>query len=46
MKVTVYFKPGTATEVIKDDINTRVFEALISAGIEIPYPYTSVVMQK
>ncbi|WP_026494878.1 mechanosensitive ion channel family protein [Butyrivibrio sp. WCD3002] len=46
MKVTVYFKPGTATEVIKDDINTRVFEALTAAGIEIPYPYTSVVMQK
>ena len=45
MKVTVYYKSGTATEVLKDDINTRVFEALGNAGIEIPYPYTSVVMQ-
>jgi small-conductance mechanosensitive channel len=45
MKVTVYYKSGTDTEVLKDDINTRVFEALGNAGIEIPYPYTSVVMQ-
>ncbi|WP_026525447.1 mechanosensitive ion channel family protein [Butyrivibrio sp. MB2005] len=45
MKVTVYYKPGTATEVLKDDINTRVFEALEHAGIEIPYPHTSVVMR-
>ena len=46
MKVTVYYKPETPTEVLKDDINTRVFEALRCAGIEIPYPYTSVVMQR
>ncbi len=42
MKVTVYYKPETPTEVLKDDINTRVFEALGAAGIKIPYPHTSV----
>ena len=42
MKVTVYYKSDTPTEVLKDDINTRVFEALGAAGIKIPYPYTSV----
>ncbi len=46
MNVTVYYKTETPTEVLKDDINTRVFEALGDAGIDIPYPYTTVVMQK
>jgi small-conductance mechanosensitive channel len=46
MKVTVYYLAETPTEILKDDINTRVFEALGRAGIEIPYPYTSVILQK
>ena len=45
MAVTVYYKPDTTTEVIKDDINSRVFMALEKAGIEIPYAYTNVVMR-
>ena len=46
MAVTVYYKPTDPTEVVKDDINTRVFEALAEAGIDIPYNYTNVVMKK
>ena len=46
MAVTVYYKPAAATEVVKDDINTRVFEALQDARIEIPYAYTNVVLKK
>jgi small-conductance mechanosensitive channel len=45
MKVTVYYLAETPTEILKDDINARVFEALGRAGIEVPYPYTSVVMR-
>lgn len=45
MSVTVYYKPSTPTEVIKDDINSRIFEALRKAGIEIPYAYTNVVVK-
>ena len=37
---------GFVEKILKDDINTRVFEALGRAGIEIPYPYTSVILQK
>ena len=46
MSVTAYFKPTIPTEVIRDDINTRVFLALEDAGIEIPYSYTNVVLKK
>lgn len=46
MKVTVYFEPETPTEVLKDDINTRVAEALAQNGIEIPYNYTNVIMKQ
>ena len=46
MAVTVYYRPSTPTEVVKDDINTRVFKALEEAGIEIPYAYTNVVVRK
>ena len=45
MAVTVYYKPTTPTEVIKDDINSRVFMAMQEAGIEIPYAYTNVVLR-
>ena len=46
MKTTVYFESCYATEMVRDDINTRVCTALGNAGITIPYPYTNVVMQK
>ena len=46
MTVTVYYKMTDATEVVKDDINTRVFEALVNAGIDVPYDYTNVVMKR
>ncbi len=45
MKVTVYYEDGTPTEVLKDDINTRVFEALIKHGIDVPYNYSNVVLK-
>lgn len=45
MSITVYFKSSTPTEVIKDDINSRGFKALREADIEVPYPYTNVVVK-
>lgn len=44
MNVTVYYEETSASELVKDDINTRVFNALNEAGIEIPYSYTNVVL--
>ena len=44
MATTVYYKPTSPTEIVKDDINTRVKQALDTAGIEIPYPYMTVLM--
>ncbi len=45
MSVRVYFdRDGNVLEV-RDDINTRVFDALAEAGIEIPYAYTNVVIR-
>lgn len=46
MAVTVYYESHIASERLKDDINTRVFEALEKNGIEIPYNYTSVVIKQ
>ena len=43
MTVAVFYKRGNPTELVVDDINTRVREALIAAGIEIPYNYVNVV---
>ena len=43
MSVTVYYDKSTATEVVKDDINTSVRTALQQAQIEIPYNYITVV---
>ena len=45
MAVTVYYKAEIAGEKLKDDINTRVFEALVKNGIEIPYNHTSVILR-
>ena len=46
MATTVYYKPTSPTEVVKDDINTRVKQALVAAGIEIPYPYMNVLINR
>ena len=46
MATTVYYEPTSPTEAVKDDINTRVNEALNAAGIEIPYAYVNVLMNR
>ena len=46
MATTVYYKPTSPTEVVKDDINPRVKQALVAAGIEIPYPYMNVLINR
>ena len=46
MAATVYYEPASPTEVVRDDVNTRVNEALNAAGIEIPYPYMNVLMDR
>ena len=43
LTVTVYYEKCFPTEVVTNDINTRVREALIENGIEIPYNYVTVV---
>ncbi len=43
MSVSVFYKRGNPTELVVDDVNTRVREALIAAEIEIPYNYVNVV---
>lgn len=43
MTVTAYCQPGNRTEVVKDDINTRVYAALKENGIEIPYNYLNII---
>ena len=45
MATTVYYNPGTPTEVLKSDVNLRVKQALDGMGIEIPYNYVNVVMK-
>ena len=44
MGTTVYYEPTSPTEIVRDDINTRVNRALNTAKIEIPYNYTNVIM--
>ena len=44
MGTTVYYEPLYPTEVVRDDVNCRVNRALNAAKIEIPYPYTTVIM--
>ena len=46
MATTVYYKPTTPTEVLKNDINTRVRKALEENGIEIPYNYLNVNLRE
>ncbi len=43
---TVYYEHTIRTEVVKDEVNTRVFEALKQNNIEIPYSYMNVVMKE
>lgn len=43
--VTVYYENSIPTEVVKDDINTRVVEALVGNGIEIPYNYVNIIQK-
>ena len=43
MAVTVFFDREEDPEEVINDVNTRVREALIAAGIEIPYNYVNVV---
>ena len=44
MGTTVYYEPTSPTEVVRDDIYTRVNRALNAAKIEIPYSYTNVIL--
>ena len=44
MATTVYYMPGTPTEYVKDDVNSRVKRALDANAIEIPYNYMTVIM--
>ena len=44
MATTVYYMPGTPTEYVKDDVNSRVKRALDANAVEIPYNYMTVVM--
>ena len=46
MSVTVYFEKIYKSEIIIDDINTRVREALIENHIEIPYTYINIVSKE
>lgn len=43
---SVYYEVTSPTEKVRDDINTRVKEALAANGIEIPYPYVNIVNKK
>ena len=43
LTTTVYYKNIYTSEVITDEINTRVRDALMRNNIEIPYPYVNVV---
>lgn len=45
MSATVYFNRRIPSEIVKDDINCRVFEALKANGIEVPYDYMTIVMK-
>lgn len=44
MATTVYYRPDNPTEIVRDDVNSRVKIALDNANIEIPYNYVTVLM--
>lgn len=41
--ITAYYERTSTTEVVKDDVNTRVRAALNENGIEIPYNHVTIV---
>lgn len=43
---TVYYPHSYRTEVIRDEVNTSIFENLKKNGIEIPYNYVNVVLKR
>ena len=43
---TIYYPHEFRTEVVKDEVNTRIFKALCDNGIEIPYNYVNMIMKK
>ena len=43
IRFIVYYLPTTPTEIVIDDVNSRVRKALLENGIEIPYNYINVV---
>ncbi|WP_026527337.1 mechanosensitive ion channel family protein [Butyrivibrio sp. VCD2006] len=46
MMATVYYAHGIRTEVVKDEVNTKVFEALTENGIEMTYDCMNVIMRE
>ncbi len=46
MGATIYYPHGVRTEVVADEVNTRIFKALEENGIEIPYRYLNVVVKE
>ncbi len=42
MTVTIYYESSIPTEIVKDMVNTKVFEALKENGIEIPYNHMTI----
>ena len=44
--VLVYFPGDIRAEILKDDINSRVFTALKDNGIEIPYNYETIIVKQ
>jgi len=45
LTTTVYYTASNTTERVRSDVNTRVKQALDTAGIEIPYDYVNVVVR-
>ena len=46
MATTVYFEPSVRSEVVRSDINLRVYTALEENGIEIPYKYVNIIQKQ
>ena len=46
MSVTVFYSSENPTWIVKDDINTRVYEALRKNNIEVPYNYMNIIMKE
>ena len=45
MMATVYYAHGIRTELVKDEVNTKVFETLTENGIEMTYDCMNVIMR-